>query len=290
MPTLYPSGYDRDMITFAKLEAKHKPHMHPEAWRRMSNFVLCMEGKFGVGGGYRPPGHQPDGPTFAPQGHSFHQDQEFPSGTFYIAWDMVVLNLPGDHRAPRWDEVPKQGSKEAADYGVHFNVGEPGSKGNEPWHMQPIFIDGWQAWANDGKPDIEYNYPIKIIFQQEEEMAPRLIQPTSDKSLKEAKNALVLLDFGNGHCIRVSDGNRVQNHIKSQFIAKLSGPNVNPANGALLIYAPVNPIDEADRLSSELLDLVLDGPGPDNSWYAGAPANQPDRTTLAHFRRHDPNA
>ena len=104
--TLYPLGYGTRLVTWEVLEATHKPHAHPAAWRVISNFLQHQGGKFGIGGGRRLHGQQPDKPGFAPEGESFHQDQPFPSGYFYSAWDLVVVNPGFRHRAPLWSEVP----------------------------------------------------------------------------------------------------------------------------------------------------------------------------------------
>src|SRR5690606_31584007 len=53
-----------------------------------------------------------------------------------------------------------QGSDEAAKWGVHCNVGTPGAVGAEPWHMQPVEIDGWASWIAAGSPDPVTNYAI----------------------------------------------------------------------------------------------------------------------------------
>ena len=204
---LYPSGYGTRLVTFDQLVEQHTPHMHPEAARRGFNFILCQQGKFGIGGGYRPPGTQPSGTTFAPKGKSFHQDQPFPSGMFYIAWDLVVRNPGGNHRAPRWSEVPRQGTQLATDYGVHCNVGEPGSVGNEPWHMQPVPIDGWQSWVNDGRPDIQYNYPIKNTRTEDD-----MIQ-----QFRPARSTTVFLRDGI-FCTWAKDGNVLTNMVKHRML------------------------------------------------------------------------
>ena len=136
--------------------------MHPEAAARGFGFILHQGGKFGIGGGYRRPGTQPNKPGFAPAGQSFHEDQSFPSGRYYVAWDMVVVNPGYVHRTPRWDEVPVQGSALANDYGWHMNAGTPGSAGSESWHAQPIELDGWQTWVNQGRPDLQIGRPILV--------------------------------------------------------------------------------------------------------------------------------
>lgn len=162
METLYPIFYGTRLVPFSTIEATFKPRCHPEVWRRMANFLKHQGGKFGIGGGYRADGEQPDLPGFAPEGKSFHQVQAFPSGLYYSAFDMVVVNPGFRHRSPRWDEVPAQGRQLAIAYGVHANVGTPGTAGSEPWHFQGTPIDGWQSWMNAGRPDLQYNYPILI--------------------------------------------------------------------------------------------------------------------------------
>lgn len=153
---LYPSGYGKRMETLAELRRRHEPHMHPEFANRLFPFLEAQGGFMGIGGGYRTT--QPVKKGFAKPGRSFHQLQPFPSGNFYAGLDMVVVNAGRKHRAPRWGEVPQQGSAAARLYGVHMNVGEPGSKGNEPWHCQPIELDGWDVWVRNGRPDLKYGY------------------------------------------------------------------------------------------------------------------------------------
>lgn len=154
METLYPMFYGTRMVTLDVLRATFEPHMHPEAARRGFAFIESQGGLFGVGGGYRPPGTQPNKPGFATPGKSFHEGQQFPSGLYYVAWDMVVV-VPGSvHRAPRSHEVPWQGSQFSHDFGWHMNIS------TEPWHAQPIEIDGYDRWVADGRPDLELNYHI----------------------------------------------------------------------------------------------------------------------------------
>lgn len=153
---LYPISYGTRMVTFDVLRNTFAPHMHPEAARRAFNFILSQGGKFGIGSGYRAPGAQPaNKPGFAPPGKSFHEGQKFPSGLYYVALDMVVANPGHVHRAPVWAEVPAKRTAAALAYGVHFNVP------TEPWHMQPIEIDGYASWVSGGRQDLVPNYPIK---------------------------------------------------------------------------------------------------------------------------------
>lgn len=163
METLYPIYYGTRMVTWDVLVASFQDHMHPEAARRGFNFILCQGGNLGIGSGYRPPGTQPNKPGFAPPGKSFHEGQQFPSGLFYVAWDLVAVNPGGRHRAPHWSEVPAQGTQLSIEYGYHMNVGTPGTVGSESWHGQPVELDGWQAWVNLSRPDIQYDYPIQIV-------------------------------------------------------------------------------------------------------------------------------
>ena len=167
--TMYPDGYGTAMVTLDALRAKHEPYMHPEYSRRLWNWIVAQQGDIGIGGGYRSTGTQPDQPGFAPEGKSFHQAQTFASGiNAYCAVDLVHVNPGTVHRSPTWHEVPAQGSSTATTWGVHCNVGTPGSSGSEPWHMQPIEIDGYDSWSNAGRKDPQTNYPIP--GQQEPDM------------------------------------------------------------------------------------------------------------------------
>lgn len=200
--TLYPSGYGIRLVTMDELRARYEPHMHPEAARRGFNFIYHQGGKFGIGSGFRTT--QPVGPTFAPDGQSFHQAQRFPSGMFYIAWDMVVVNPGYRHRTPRWDEVPMQDSHNALFvYGVHHNVGKPGSKGNESWHEQPVPIDGWGTWVNQGRPDLQYNYPIQIFDPRPQPPQPP-VPPTQPPTKR------VIVEFTSRNLFKGSIGNDVK--------------------------------------------------------------------------------
>ena len=181
--TLYPIGYGTRLVTFDVLRNTFEPHMHPEAARRGFNFILHQGGKFGIGGGYRPPGTQPNKPGFAPEGKSFHQAQNFGSCVGYAAWDMVVVNPGYVHRSPLWEEVPQQGSQLAIDYGWHMNVGAPGIKGSEPWHAQPIELDGWQSWFDNGSKDLQKNYPIKVFTPRQQPSQPPI--PSTQPDTKE---------------------------------------------------------------------------------------------------------
>lgn len=140
MPTSHPIGYASRVVTLDQLRATHEPKMHPEFARRLFAWLAHHDG-YGIGGGWR--ATQPDRPGFAPDGKSFHQNQTFASGFVgYCAVDLVVADPGKVHRAPTWAETV-----DAPNWGLHTFIT------NEPWHMQPIEIRGWQTWVNAGRPD-----------------------------------------------------------------------------------------------------------------------------------------
>jgi len=146
---LFPFGYGTSMVTVDELFKKHhEGKMHPEYARRLRAWLIANEGRIGIGGSWR--ASQPAKPGFAPEGKSFHQSQTFAGGRVaFCAVDLVVA-VPGKkHRAPTWDEVPKKGSAEAKRWGLHCNVTRP----SEPWHIQPIEIDGYGTWVRGGRKD-----------------------------------------------------------------------------------------------------------------------------------------
>jgi hypothetical protein len=153
MTVLYPSGYGTSMVTMTQLQARHLNHLHPEMARRVFPWIESRGGAIGIGSGFRTT--QPDRPGFAPAGKSFHQEQTFASGfKGYCAFDLVHVNPGQVHRAPKWSEVPAQGSKAAATWRVHCNVS------TEAWHMQPIEIDGYDSWLAAGRPDPVDTSPV----------------------------------------------------------------------------------------------------------------------------------
>ena len=78
----------------------------------------------------------------------------------FMAFDLVVAQPGRVHRAPYANEVPVQGSAEAHRWGVHMNVGVPGHRGFESWHIQPIEMDGFTTWRNAGSHRPHPGYPI----------------------------------------------------------------------------------------------------------------------------------
>lgn len=157
-----PFGYGDTYVSLRWLETWLLEHHHPEYVRRLLAWLHYKGGKVGVGGGWRAGGAQPDRPGFAPEGKSFHQDQEYIDGfTGACAVDTVYEDGPDPgtaHDGIAWREVPQQGTAEAARWGVHANVGVPGA--GESWHIQPVEIDGWQTWWNTGRPAPRPGYPI----------------------------------------------------------------------------------------------------------------------------------
>jgi len=153
MATLYPWGYGHGMGTIDQIMAELNQKGHPEFVRRIRPWLVAQGGHVGIGGGWR--STQPTKPGFAPDGKSFHQTQKFASGLLkFCAVDLVVDVVGGAHRAPYWKEVPKEGTALARTWGLHCNVT------GEPWHMQPIEIDGWTTWVNAGRKDPVKGYRI----------------------------------------------------------------------------------------------------------------------------------
>lgn len=153
---LYPWGYNRTLVTMTRLkELARFDLLEPEMAQRFEAYLKSNGGEMGIGGAVR--FVQPVADGFAEPGKSFHELQTFVSGLkYYCAFDVVMRNGTNVHRAPRWSEVPQQGTDnvDIVRYGVHANV--PG----EPWHIQPIEIDGWQTWVNNGRPHPDGNFDI----------------------------------------------------------------------------------------------------------------------------------
>jgi peptidoglycan hydrolase-like protein with peptidoglycan-binding domain len=157
--TLYPWGYRKALVTMARMKQLARwDLLEYEVGQRVEAYLKSKGGTMGIGGAVR--FVQPEKDGFAPPGKSFHELQTFVSGQKkYCAFDLVMRNGANNHRAPRWSEVPKQGSGhvDIKNYGVHANVD------GEPWHLQPIEIDGWQTWINNGRPHPNGNFPIKGV-------------------------------------------------------------------------------------------------------------------------------
>jgi len=145
---MYPIGYQSQLVTMAGLRRVHEPDMHPEMARRLFPWLESEHGRIGIGGGERP-NPDPVSPASS-QGRSFHQLQQFRSKLVcYAAVDLVHVTS-GVHRSPTWTEV---GSAKA--YGLHAFIGHDtnSASDDEPWHLQPVEMRGYQAWLNAGRPD-----------------------------------------------------------------------------------------------------------------------------------------
>lgn len=199
---LYPWGYQRALVTEARLKQLARwDLLEAETGDRVMAWLRSRGGQIGVGGAVR--FVQPDKAGFAPAGKSFHQLQKFKSGQEkYCAFDLVARNGANNHRSPRWAEVPKQGSGHAdiKNYGVHCNVD------GEPWHMQPIEIDGWQTWVDNGRPHPNGNFPIKgATTKPSTPTTPTTSPPLASRTLKLATPTM-----------RGGDVTWVQNFLRSQ--------------------------------------------------------------------------
>lgn len=174
MTTLYPAGYARGLVTLDQLKTFARADlMEPEYKQRLFAWIASRGGNIGIGSSFRTT--QPNRPGFAPDGRSFHQMQTFNDGRKgFMAVDLVHRNGSNVHRAPRWDEVPAQGTRhpDISNYGVHCNVS------GEPWHMQAIEVDGWESWVNNGRKHPNPNFPIKGGGGSEPPPTLKLTSPT----------------------------------------------------------------------------------------------------------------
>lgn len=157
-----PCGYAERYKTLREVEADLLEHYHPEYVRRVLAWFHHKGGTIGPGGLWRAGGAQPDKPGFAPEGRSFHQDQPYADGFVgACAIDLVAPDGPDanlSHDGVSWAMTIPQGSEEAERWGLHCNVGFPPT--GEPWHLQPIEIDGWSTWWHNGRPAPQAGYPI----------------------------------------------------------------------------------------------------------------------------------
>ncbi len=158
--TLYPIGYSRQLVTLEEMRRRYAPKFENESWRRIENYLVhAGKGALGIGSGWR--SFQATTSAATRAGHSFHQTQTFVDGAKgCAAIDAVARNGNGVHRAPRTGEFPAQGSQAARLWGVHCNVGTPGQRGWEPWHVQPVELDGWGRWVDNGRQRPRAGYSI----------------------------------------------------------------------------------------------------------------------------------
>lgn len=215
--TVYPTRYGTRLVTIDKLfEEHHIDKMHPEFATRLRAWLIEQGGQVGIGGSWREDGSQPDKPGFAPEGKSFHQYQKFASGLIkFSAVDLVVRNPGKVHRAPKWSEVPVQGSEWAKKCGVHANVS------TESWHMQPIEIDGWASWIQAGNPDPVPNY-----------LKPPVITPPTIITGKELEMKLV------NPPVRLYDSRKLGRKLKAGDVVSVTVPNASAAFVNLTVTEP----------------------------------------------------
>jgi hypothetical protein len=163
VPFLYQDTY----ISLRNLERwlLDSQRQHPAATRRHLALMHARGGKLGVGSAWRKCPH-PVSPASS-RCESFHQDQEYADGfEGNTAIDYVWIDGPDAgnwHDAVPTGGVPVQGSAEAKVFGIHANVGTPGTSGFESWHGQPTEIDGWGSATGNGSrpaPAIDLNYPL----------------------------------------------------------------------------------------------------------------------------------
>lgn len=147
----YPSAYGRAMVSMTELKRRYSGDMEPEFARRLFAWIASKEGAVGIGSGWRPTPSNISAASRA--GRSFHQTQTFADGSRHFCAVDLVVPTADKHSSGGVPaaSVPLQGSREAEVWGVHANVGTPGKKGFESWHVQPIEIDGFSAWANSGR-------------------------------------------------------------------------------------------------------------------------------------------
>lgn len=158
---LYPIGYDAQLVTIEELIRREMAGMEPETARRWITFFVAHNGQLGIGDGWRPTPSNTSAASM--RGESFHQTQTYSDGTrWFTALDCVRRNpvAGGKHLAPKTGQIPVQGTSAAAKWGIHANVGTPGSTGWESWHGQDVETDGWATWVFQGRKRPRRGYPI----------------------------------------------------------------------------------------------------------------------------------
>lgn len=244
--TLYPFGYGTELCHLDELVDRFADPMHPEYRRRLFAYLESCEGRIGIGSAWRP---TPDPVSSASaQGKSFHQDQRFASGWVGIAAIDAVCPVPGAvHRAPTWSEVPAQGSDLASVWGIHANVS------GEPWHLQPVEIDGYQTWCDHGRRDPVAGYPCPTPNPKPDpEPDP---EPAEDDEMK----LYACVDQDN--LVWVGDGVTRRRVVGSQqwnLMVKRS----TAGSGPTLYFAVQNPGQITDPQS--VVGRVLQGPDLDS--------------------------
>lgn len=234
---LYPVGYGQRYVTLGELRAIHEPYMHPEFGRRLFGWLESMRGAVGIGGGYRPPGTQPDAPGFAPPGKSFHEGQRWASGIIaYAAVDLVAPDGPDANLSH--DGVTPALTATAALYGLHTNV--PG----EPWHLQPVEVDGWGTWDHAGRPDPQYR-------QLPGDLDPD--QPT-DPEDDDMSTFPIRAIYTPSQAAAVGNRRKTFGLLATGDVRHLTGPDVAAARAAGAPEYPIAGTEHYDQLDA--LDAV----------------------------------
>lgn len=164
---LYPSGYGTDMVDIDTLMDRHMPAgvTEPEFRRRARAWVVSHRGR--VGFGDRLPRSRNNRVSAASSSNrSFHQLQKFRDGTEWACAIDVVVPRPGaghSSGAVPAGLVPVRGSKDAERWGLHANIGSPGKRGFEPWHMQPVELDGFGGFVARLRPRPQPGYPLPTV-------------------------------------------------------------------------------------------------------------------------------
>ncbi len=168
-PTLFPYGYQTQEHTAAEIGWRARADLaEPEWWRRWENLMRSRNGRLGVGSSIRSRGgSQPSDASAA--GRSFHQIQEFGDGTeWHSAIDAVARNPGGNHVVPPAGLVPRQGTSEAIQYGVHLNVDRPsGGTSSHVVHTQAAEMDGFATWDEGGRRRPVPDWPVAFNHMPE---------------------------------------------------------------------------------------------------------------------------
>lgn len=248
----YPEGYRSQRLVLPEQQARHT-RLHPEFARRYWAFQAHMAGVLGVGSSWRTKPHPVSAASRA--GHSFHQDQDFPSGTFCTAIDMVQTNPNGgDHIMVDYRIVPLQGSVLAREWGLHVNVSQPGKKGFESWHIQPIELDGFSLWVRNGRPDLFAGYPIPGTPPEEVPPPPPGLPPFVPERgefslwpLNKNKPRLATNDFVTERRNRGFDNWT----DRGEAVRYLQGVILNKAGGRISVDGHYGPITEGRVLDMQ---------------------------------------
>jgi len=208
---LYPDGYEADYLTLDQMIQKHGPRMHPEFKRRFFAYIAHKAGLLGVGGGWR--STQPDLPGFAPDGKSFHLDQQYRSGFVgYAAVDLVTVDGPDVN--DRHDGVTWAMTADAPQWGLHTFIS------GEPWHIQCIEMRGWTSWRDLGRFDPDPNFVLPGV----EPDPPQPPQPPTNGEVD-----MMILDLNPGTdwwVAMVLDANSLSHLVDGYHVEVLMRGNV----------------------------------------------------------------